>query len=67
MANPAAPVQAQDMAGQDAFVQETLDAMLADPLPICLALTSYLILLSFYIISITLITSITLGCGALID
>ena len=27
MANPAAPVQAQDMAGQDAFVQETLDAM----------------------------------------
>ena len=27
MAKPAAPVQAQDMAGQDAFVQETLDAM----------------------------------------
>ena len=27
MANPAAPVQAQDMAGQDAFAQETLDAM----------------------------------------
>ena len=27
MANPAAPVQVQDNAGQDAFVQETLDAM----------------------------------------